>query len=70
MNLSQTDAEDATLKAIAEFEQWREGFEAAWAAPVRITAMRVMWQRLPAVAKAQLAVAYPEQFKIVDDWLR
>ena len=60
-----TMAESAYLAGKANFEQWRQKFEAEWFEPLGVDMIRTMVEQIPDEAKAELRKADEEAYDYV-----
>lgn len=60
-----TNAESAYLAGKANFEQWKQKFEAEWFEPLGVDMLRTMIDGLPDQAKTELRKADSEAYDYV-----
>jgi len=60
-----TNAESAYLAGKANFEEWKDKFEAEWFGPLGVDMIRTMVESLPDEAKAELRKADSDAYDYV-----
>lgn len=66
MTLTIKNAEDAYLYGRASFEEWQEQFMQSWFAPIGVSLMAAIWQKMTPEEHAALRQLSPQAYDVID----